>query len=426
MSPNDAIASVSYRAWGFLGFGSTVTNGLAYSYCMKTSWVTVLAACAGMSPWAMARDDDAKTDSTQTSVTNSQTGIAQPAIGSSLAIDDAPTSQSDPLAEQLAVVRPSLRLTTGSDAAACSAASNDAMKKSSQTRAQNEKQLRTIRRKHFGLGKGTASRQEGLAKLLEIAEPAMYPLFIEVFGRDDLETKTTVMGLFEQAASPEGDAALTWMAVFDRDAAAREEALQRAIKRKAKWPVTATPRAVQLVAFEALGSRDAATVTRAGNVVDALNIVEALPWMIAGQARSTSSGGATERTGALAWIVVGTQTNYVSDLEPVVSEGAVAFDPEISTFTSGTFIRVLDAVVVTYNLELHNALTRFSRRLTNADTDHLGWNYAAWKRWHENEFKPLWAAKVQTELDKQAGGASEEVSPLAMEAVAWPESRVVK
>jgi hypothetical protein len=393
---------------------------------MNTRQAAVLAAIAGLglSQWTFASvlsmqgEEDKNKQSSPAATTPNEKSTSQPAEDVARAGAKEEKTK-DPLAEQLAAVRPSLRLTANS-------AGDEAMKKASLTRAQKEGQLRAIRRKHFGHVKSPTARQEGLAKLIELAEPAMFPLFIEVFSRDDLETKKTIMSIFARDASDAGDSALMWMAVYDKDAAARAEALAHINKRKESWPVTSTPRGVQLVAFEALGSRDSTIVARGGNIVDALNIVEALPWMIAGQVRGSSSGGTQERAGALAWIAVGTQTNYVSDLEPIVSEGAVAFDPEISTIMSGTLIRVMDAVVVTYNMELHGALTRMSKRLTQQDTEHLGWNYAAWKRWYAEDFKPMWAAKVQTELDKRAGGASEEISPLAMEQVEWPKERRVK
>jgi len=34
---------------------------------------------------------------------------------------------------------------------------------------------------------------------------------------------------------------------------------------------------------------------------------------------------------------------FVSDLQPVVGNSAVAFDPTVSVITDGTFLRVIDA-----------------------------------------------------------------------------------
>jgi hypothetical protein len=373
---------------------------------MKTHRPALLACAAGCLLVASAlADDPALQQALPLAATETKTNEgpgAQPAAGAARSPDarkggGAGGALADPLAGQLREVRPSLRL--GSESEAMEAR----MREASRTRAEKEAALRTIRRLHFGHVKATPARQEGLAKLEAIAEPALYPLMIEVFRRDDVEAKRTLMDIFERAKSDEGDASLAWMAIFDGTPVVREEATRRVQARKQSWPVCGTPRGVQLVAFEGLGSRKSGVVARAGGFVDALSIVEALPWMIAGQVQTAPSGGTRERSGALAWIVVGSQTNYVSDLTPIVSEGAVAFDPEISTLTSGTYIRVLDATVVTYNLELHQALHRFGKRLTGKDTTHLGWDYGAWRRWHRDEFVPLWTAHVEAQRAKASG-----------------------
>lgn len=392
---------------------------------MNTRWPALLACCASCLLTLPARATDELASPAASNTPNPPTG--KPAASSAAVPTATPVvaprpecfAPGDPLATALREVAGSLRLSSDT------ASIEQAMTKASQTRVQQEAALRAIRRQHFGHVKGKLARQEGLAKLEAIAQPALYPLMIEVFRRDDLDTKRTLMGIFERAASSEGDASLAWMAIFEKDAKARAVAMERVLARKQAWPAMTTPRSVQLVAFEGLGSRSSSVVARAGGFVDALSIVEALPWMIAGQVQATPSGGASERAGALAWIVVGSQTNYVSDLTPIVAEAAVAFDPEISTFTSGTYIRVLDASVVTYNLELHNALHRFAKRLTGKDTTHLGWDYAAWKAWHRTEFTPYWDAVVQAEVDKRAaaqGASGGEPGPIAEPAVEpqWP------
>ena len=106
---------------------------------------------------------------------------------------------------------------------------------------------------------------------------------------------------------------------------------------------------------------------------------------------------APERPGALAWILVGQQTAFVSDLEPIVADSAVAFDPQISTITTGTMIRVDDAAVSTtryiYNFDVHNSLVNMSTRNWGQGTATLGFDYRKWKEWYELTFEPYWQKK---------------------------------
>ena len=66
--------------------------------------------------------------------------------------------------------------------------------------------------------------------------------------------------------------------------------------------------------------------------------------------------------GALADILVATQQAFVQDLQPVVGDSAVGFDPELGVVTSGTILRVMGAYVVTYRTEVHNSLVGLSSR----------------------------------------------------------------
>jgi hypothetical protein len=71
-----------------------------------------------------------------------------------------------------------------------------------------------------------------------------------------------------------------------------------------------------------------------------------------------------------------------------VGDSAVAFDPTISVITEGTILRVIDAVVVTYRYEVHNALVGLASQGWGRPTDHLGFDNAAWRKWYADEFVP--------------------------------------
>jgi hypothetical protein len=96
---------------------------------------------------------------------------------------------------------------------------------------------------------------------------------------------------------------------------------------------------------------------------------------------------------------VGTQETFVSDLTPVVGPSAVAFDPQLDVVTSGTVLRISDAVVYEYHYEIHNPLTRLTSRLTDTDTRPLGWDAEKWTRWYTKEFPGLRELKLAKDAE---------------------------
>lgn len=255
-------------------------------------------------------------------------------------------------------------------------------------RKKAEKDIRKLRLKHFGSIKNTAIRQEGLLKLRQYTDPALFPLMLDVFAREQDDVRFAVLDILADSATPEGDAALAWQTIFAGDETIREESTARLAMRTAK--AGRMDERVKLVVYEGLKSRDETTLVRAANAADSLGIIEAIPWLAAAQlnaAPSGGGGGTGNGNGALAWIAIGTQTAYVADLEPVVSQNAVAFDPKVAAITSGVVMRVIDAVVVTYHIEVHSALTRLASKAYGQDIDH-GWGYAAWNRWYKIDLLP--------------------------------------
>lgn len=273
------------------------------------------------------------------------------------------------------------------------------------SRATAEKQLRKIRFQHFGQMKNQQVRQAGLVKLREYADPAIFPSLVRVFEREAADVKAALIDQFSEAACPEGDAAIAWIGVFDADPEVRAMASKHLERRIAA--VGSTPATVKLVVFEGLRSSDQGAVAAAARFASGMKILEAIPWLIAGQVSGgpqiTGTGFGGSRDGALAWIMVGTQTAFVSDLQPVVGEAAVAFDPQLSVVNEGVILRVIDAAVVTYNVDIHNALVDLTTDAWGQSTKQLGWNVPAWKRWYRESFLPHLAA-LQNQL--ASAGAS--------------------
>lgn len=300
-----------------------------------------------------------------------------------------------------------------------------------ETRRKAEKDLRIIRMKHFGSIKKTDIRQEGIAKMRQHTDPALYPLMIDIYSREADDVRNAMMQLFVDSNTREGDTSLAWIAVYGKDDSFRDTAtkllndrIKAAHPPKPKTddkpaPTTttapstpapaqpATPQAAQtptrqsfqydpkdaarIVIYEGLRRGSDPNKYSAANLAANLNLTELIPWLAASQVSGSpqgNSGGGIGSTGALAYIIVGEQQSYVSDLTPVISENAVAFDPQLSTLTNGTVLRVIDAVVYTYHVEIHNALVRLANNASGQDTSRLGWDYKAWMNWYNNEYLP--------------------------------------
>jgi len=266
------------------------------------------------------------------------------------------------------------------------------------SRLDTEKALRKLRATYFRVGKRAPIRQEGILRLRDYTDAALFPTLIEIFGGEDADVRTALLDHFQDQASVEGDASLAWVAVFSEEKETRLGAEARLRTRMAAS--SETPETVKLVVYEALRSGKTETMTAAARVANGLNITEAIPWMImaqiGAQRNAPAAAGAStngSRQGALAWILVGTQTAFVSDLTPVVGENAVAFDPQLSVVTEGVILRVLDATVFTYRVDLHWELVDLSSRAWGAPTRDLGWDNGRWLRWYHNDLVPCLAAE---------------------------------
>lgn len=140
----------------------------------------------------------------------------------------------------------------------------------------------------------------------------------------------------------------------------------------------------------ALQSESDARASAAAEIANQFEIVGLIPRLIVAQFSGNPSGGGREsdRRGDLAFIAIGRQVAFVSDLTPVVSDSAVGFDPTISVANEGTVMAIRDASVTIYRTEIHRSLVGLSSRAWGKPTDGLGYDYEAWKRWYFDEFLP--------------------------------------
>jgi len=274
-----------------------------------------------------------------------------------------------------------------------------------------EKALRKIRAKHFGPIKNVPIRQEGIVQLREFTDPALFASMIRLFEREGTDVRTALLDHFEDSHSPEGDAAMAWMAIFDAEEGVRANATKR-VRARVKY-AGEIPAPVKYAVYEGMRSGSGDTVGNAARLASGIEMYDAIPWMIASlvtgqpvqtpQAQTVGLGGG-DRQGALAWIMVGQQTAFVSDLTPVVGPSAVAFDPQLSVVNEGVVLRVVDAVVVTYNVTIFNTLTEFTERAWGKPTRELGWNIPAWREWYATEFVPEMKRRAEAKKAEATGG----------------------
>ncbi len=280
-------------------------------------------------------------------------------------------------------------------------------------KAEMERELRKLRVKYFGSIRKVEIRQEGIAQLRQYTDPLIFPALVKVFEREHHDVRLAILDHLVDQASEQADVTLAWMAAFDRDQAIREEALTRLSAR-----IRATglvPQRIKYMVYQAMRSGSDDKINGAAQLAQSLNFFDAIPWMISAQfgGPNTGGGGGTpEPRGDLAYIVVGTQTAFVSDLTPVVSDSAVAFDPTLTTLTTGTILRVQDAVVTTYRTILQTVLVKMTSDAWGQSTEGLGYDGGKWWNWYRQDYLPLVGEKLaREEREKTADHSAESPTP---------------
>ncbi|HYE03065.1 MAG TPA: hypothetical protein VD963_07500 [Phycisphaerales bacterium] len=255
---------------------------------------------------------------------------------------------------------------------------------------QMERELRKLRAKYLGQVRNPQVRAIGLSKLREYRDPVIFPALLEIFEREGADVRAAVLDIFaEHAADDQGDAALAWTTIFSKDADFRAMARAR-LGAKLGEGAAIGDRVRRVIAAGIRRGRHHQAVT-AAQLAQQFKLYEMIPLLIPAQAggagAALGTGGGSG--GDLAYIVVGTQRAYISDLTPVVADAAVGFDPEVSVLTEGTVLRIGDAVVTTHVTAIHESLVGLANAgWDGRDTSPLGFNLPAWERWYAQEFKP--------------------------------------
>ncbi len=273
-------------------------------------------------------------------------------------------------------------------------------------RAKVEQELKRLRLEYFRQARPREVRAQGIEKLKAYTDPAVFPSLVEIFSGEGEDVQRGLVEHLAAQRSEEGQTTLAWMGVFDRKDETRTLASRTLVEVLAGKPV---PERVKLVLCAALERGGDSAKDSAAGLAGSLKILELIPWLIVAQggrppAPSGGAGGIGigEHTGALAYIFVGTQRTYVSNLTPVVAEGAVGFQPTVDVANEGTLLVVDDASVTTVLRPIvHSSLVGMTSGEWGRSTDYLGYDAGRWNDWYAKEFKPFLArreaAKASTE-----------------------------
>ncbi|MGH7132255.1 MAG: hypothetical protein ACREJO_09955 [Phycisphaerales bacterium] len=284
-------------------------------------------------------------------------------------------------------------------------------------RAVAEQEMKRIRTKNFGDMRKVEIRQAGLAQLEPYyKDPAYYPSLIDIFAREKADVRTGILDSFAEQRTEQGDAAIAWVAVQDKDAAIRDEAVTRLVKR-AEANKNEIPLAVKTVIANGLQGKNREAQANAAHVADSLTLIEAIPAMILAQQVGLGGGGGQSGHGSdIAWIMVGRQQAFISDLTPVVGNSAVGFDPTVSVLTEGTVLRIGAAYATlgsgSSSGGINGPLVNMTKRVSGTDTASLGTDTRAWVRWYNSEFLPLMARQQQEKEKAAADSAAKSQQPI--------------
>ncbi len=238
------------------------------------------------------------------------------------------------------------------------------------------RQIRDIRRKHFGSMRKKEIREEGLHQLSEFIDPASFKPMIEELSEEKDDVREAMLDHFASSGE-NGQAALAWVAINLEEDAMRNEAIRRMVS---------PPAGPALKVLDAsLRSPTHRIANNAGILAGTIGAVEAIPLLIFAQ---TTFDPLPERRGDIAWIAIVTQQPYIVNIQPAVGNHSAAYQPVLGVVSEGVVLRVHDAVVTVYRTDVHWALTLLAGKDWGGSTEHLGYDIRAWWQWYNNEYVP--------------------------------------
>lgn len=264
-----------------------------------------------------------------------------------------------------------------------------------------ERTLNAVRARHFGGMRVTDVRKEGMLRfrdaLAEFADPLpgeAISVAMDVVLREALDVRLSLLRFICEQGTEPADTTLAWTSCFDRDLEIREIALGMVV---ARAEIAGVPHGSKLALDRALRSGNGEHAEASARVIEALRLLEAIPLLISAQV-ATQGAASADPNGVRAFIMVGQQQTFVSGLTPVVGNSTVAFQPEMSTLTTGTLLVVGDSLVTSYRTEVHASLVRLTSEAWGRSTAYLGWDLDGWRRWHREVFTPFLAERAKASL----------------------------
>jgi hypothetical protein len=258
-------------------------------------------------------------------------------------------------------------------------------------RVDAEKQMKTIRFKYFGDKAVPEIRQAGVIELRKVTDSAAFPSMLEIFREEKADVQKAVVDHLADLNTDHSLTTLAYAAVYEKKPEMKRLAAA-AVKAKADEN-RAVNDGVKTIIASGLSGKSFVSRGDAARLAVSLKLVEAIPAMIAAQISPAGGGSAG---GYIAYIVIGEQRAYVADLDPVVGDGSVAFDPVPGVLTEGVVLAINDAVVVQYSTGVHDALVGFTSGLSGEDTGKLGWNPRKWQAWYSGTLLPKLKAQQAT------------------------------
>jgi len=245
-----------------------------------------------------------------------------------------------------------------------------------------EKQIRKIRFQYLGHKKVPGTRAKGLAELEQFIQPAALEPLIEVLRNEDEDVRDWLFEHLTYDVEPDlSQVVRTWLSIYDEDEWVRGKALSS---------LGGTPSYESMWLIDrALRVPNERVISSGALAAGQYKLIEAIPLLMATQGGDVIRSGGEDR-GDLAWIFVGTQQFYVSDLIPIVGDHSAGFSPVLTPLNEGTLLVIQDAVVefaqprwVVHDTMLDLIELDYGKRVD------FGFDAQQWGNWYEQEYAPF-------------------------------------
>ncbi len=253
-----------------------------------------------------------------------------------------------------------------------------------------EQSAKDFVRTRFGTHRGEI-RTQGLSEFGRWKDPSSWQVLWDALGREKDDARLACLDHFASQGGL-GQAMLAKIAIRSDESDMRHEAARR-IQR---------PACDEVVAMIDLGLRDDrhAVANQAGLLAGKVDAFAVIPSLIFAQVAADEK----KTDGDLAWIAIGTRTNYIANVVPIVGDRSGAFQPIVGSLQTGVLMRVQDAMVYTYRSDAHQALVALTTRDFGQSTVDNGWDMKRWWTWFNTEYVPF--KQAQASASRSTASAS--------------------